>query len=100
MPSNIYRINRAGIYAVGHFRFVGLKLDLGRPRTIRQVDIHEKEIANLMDVLGIDWENGGYLSDLLEGQNVLVTDDEEGNLHSIGDPYGNRSIDLKETDNG
>lgn len=50
----------------------------------------------MLEVLGIDWEDGDFLSDLLVGHNVLVVDDIDGYPLSIGDPYGNRSMELKE----
>lgn len=96
MPSSIYRINKAGAYAVGHFKFIGMRLDLGSPQTCRQIDMDKKEVAGLLDILGIDWEDGGYVSDLLVGQNVLVADDIDGYPLCIGDPYGNHSMELKE----
>lgn len=96
MPSSIYRINKAGAYAVGHFKFIGMRLDLGSPQTCRQIDMDKKEAAGLLDILDIDWEDGGYVSDLLVGQNVLVADDIDGYPLCIGDPYGNRSMELKE----
>lgn len=96
MPSSIYRINKAGAYAVGHFKFIGMRLDLGSPQTCRQIDMDKKEVAGLLDILDIDWEDGGYVSDLLVGQNVLVTDDIDGYPLSIGDPYGNRNLELEE----
>lgn len=96
MPSSIYRINKAGAYAVGHFKFIGMRLDLGSPQTCRQIDMDKKEVAGLLDILDIDWEDGGYVSDLLVGQNVLVTDDIDGYPLCIGDPYGNRSMELNE----
>lgn len=43
MPSSIYRINKAGAYAVGHFKFIGMRLDLGSPQTCRQIDMDKKE---------------------------------------------------------
>ncbi len=96
MPSSIYRINKAGAYAVGHFKFIGMRLDLGSPQTCRQIDMDKKEAAGLLDILDIDWEDGGYVSDLLVGQNVLVVDDIDGYPLRIGDPYGNLSMELKE----
>lgn len=96
MPSSIYRINKAGAYAVGHFKFIGMRLNLGSPQTCRQIDMDKKEVAGLLDILDIDWEDGGYVSDLLVGQNVLVADDIDGYPLCIGDPYGNRSMELKE----
>lgn len=96
MPSSIYRINKAGAYAVGHFKFIGMRLDLGSPQTCRQIDMDKKEVAGLLDILDIDWEDGGYVSDLLVGQNVLVADDIDGYPLCIGDPYGNRSMELNE----
>lgn len=96
MPSSIYRINKAGAYAVGHFKFIGMRLDLGSPQTCRQIDMDKKEVAGLLDILDIDWEDGGYVSDLLVGQNVLVAGDIDGYPLCIGDPYGNRSMELKE----
>lgn len=96
MPSSIYRINKAGAYAVGHFKFIGMRLDLGSPQTCRQIDMDKKEVAGLLDILDIDWEDGGYVSDLLVGQNVLVADDIDSYPLCIGDPYGNRSMELKE----
>lgn len=96
MLSSIYRINKAGAYAVGHFKFIGMRLDLGSPQTCRQIDMDKKEAAGLLDILDIDWEDGGYVSDLLVGQNVLVVDDIDGYPLRIGDPYGNLSMELKE----
>lgn len=96
MPSSIYRINKAGAYAVGHFKFIGMRLDLGSPQTCRQIDMDKKEVAGLLDILDIDWEDGGHVSDLLVGQNVLIADDIDGYPLCIGDPYGNRSMELKE----
>lgn len=96
MPSSIYRINKAGAYAVGHFKFIGMRLDLGSPQTCRQIDMDKKEVAGLLDILDIDWEDGDYVSDLLVGQNVLVADDIDGYPLCIGDPYDNRSMELKE----
>lgn len=96
MPSSIYRINKAGAYAVGHFKFIGMRIDLGNPKTCRHIDMNKKEVTSLLEVLGIDWEDGDFLSDLLVGQYVLITDDIDGYPLSIGDPYGNRSMELKE----
>lgn len=81
---------------MGHFKFIGMRLDLGSPQTCRQIDMNKKEVAGLLDILDIDWEDGGYVSDLLVGQNVLVADDIDGYPLCIGDPYGNRSMELNE----
>lgn len=96
MPSAIYRINKAGAYAMGHFNFLGMRLDLGSPEACCYIDTSKKEVACLLDILDIDWEAGRYVAEQLAERNVLVIDDIDGYPLSIGDPYGNRSMELKE----
>lgn len=93
---SIYRINKAGAYAVGHFNLCDVRLDLGRPKTCRVVQLTPGKAMGLMRLLGADFEDGAYLADALEGQNVQLVDDEDGNPLFLGDPYGNKSIDLRE----
>ncbi|WP_217969015.1 hypothetical protein [Adlercreutzia caecimuris] len=100
MEGTVYRINFAGAYALGHFRAVGLKLHLGRPETCRELSVTAGQLADLIDCLGIDWEDGGYVSNLLIGRNVLLVDDDGGRPMSIGDPYGNGAVELSEGADG
>ena len=96
MGDATYRINKAGAYAVGHFNSIGLKIDLGRPLTCRTLDLTCRQAMKLLYCLGIDFEDGAWLSDALEGQVVIVTDDEEGHPICIGDPFGTKCVDLEE----
>lgn len=96
MDDTIYRINKAGAYAVGHFDSIGLKIALGRPLTCRMLDLTCKQAMKLLNCLDIDFEDGAWLSDALEGQVVLVTDDEEGHAIYIGDPFDTKCVDLEE----
>lgn len=95
---SIYRINKAGAWVVGHFNLCEIRLDLGRPKTCRVVTMKPGQAMGLMRYLGVDFEDGAYMADALEGQNVQLVDDEEGNPLFLGDPYGNKSIDLREAD--
>lgn len=94
----VYRINKAGAWVVGHFNLCEIRLDLGRPKTCRVVTMKPGQAMGLMYCLGVDFEDGAYMADVLEGQNILVVDDEDGNPLFLGDPYGNKSIDLREAD--
>ena len=96
MAGTVYRINFAGAYALGHFRTIGLKLHLGRPATCRELSVTAEQLADLIDCLGIDWEDGGYVSNLIIGRNVLLVDGDDGRPVSIGDPYGNGAVGLRE----
>lgn len=92
----IYRINKAGAYVVGHFNLCDVRLDLGRPKTCRVITLSPGKAMGLMRILGVDFEDGAYMADALEGQNVELVDDEDGNPLFLGDPYGNKSIDLRD----
>lgn len=94
----VYRINKAGAWVVGHFNLCEIRLDLGRPKTCRVVTMKPGQAMGLMRCLGVDFEDGAYMADALEGQNILVVDDEDGSPLFLGDPYGNKSIDLREVD--
>lgn len=94
MDGNVYRINKAGLYCIGHFRALGVKLEIGSPRTCGTIDLDYEQTAKLLDMLDIDWEDGFFLQDLLEGQNVLVGVDEQLYFKTIGDPYGNDHIEI------
>lgn len=93
---SIYRINKAGAYVVGHFNLCDVRLDLGRPKTCRAITLSPGKAMGLMRILGVDFEDGAYMADALEGKNVQLVDDEDGNPLFLGDPYGNKSIDLRE----
>lgn len=91
MAETIYRINSAGVYATGHFGSLELKIDLGRPETCRQIKLSKREMASLMDVLGVDWEDGGYVHELLVGRDVLIRDDARGYPVSFSNVYGSKT---------
>lgn len=92
----VYRINKAGAWVVGHFNLCEIRLDLGRPKTCRVIPMTTGQAVGLMRCLGVDFEDGAYMADALEGQNILVVDGEDGGPLFLGDPYGNKSIDLRE----
>lgn len=92
----VYRINKAGAWVVGHFNLCEIRLDLGRPKTCRVIPMTTGQAMGLMRCLGVDFEDGAYMADALEGQNILVVDGEDGGPLFLGDPYGNKSIDLRE----
>lgn len=92
---SIYRINKAGLYVTGHVRSSAIQLLLGNPGTCRSIDLNVRDAMGLLDVLGIDWEDGVFLNEALKDEFVMVSDDENGHSLSIGDPYGNDSVDLK-----
>lgn len=89
MSHVIYRINEAGAYATGHFRSLEIKLCLGNPHTCGCLTISQHEVKELLDILGIDWEDGVFLEKALVGQIVGVSLDENETITAIGDPYDN-----------
>ena len=97
---SVYRINTAGAFVVGHFNICDIRLDLGRPETGRAITLSPGKAMGLMRCLGVDFEDGAYMAEALRGQNILVVDDEDGNPLFLGDPYGNKSIDLREVPHG
>lgn len=90
-----YRINEAGAYVTGHFRSLEIKLCLGNPHTCGCLAISQHEVKELLDILGIDWEDGVFLEKALVGQIVSVSLDENEMITAIGDPYGNDVVLLK-----
>ena len=97
---SVYRINTAGAFVMGHFNICDIRLDLGRPETCRAITLSPGKAMGLMRCLGVDFEDGAYMAEALRGQNILVVDDEDGNPLFLGDPYGNKSIDLREVPHG
>ena len=97
---SVYRINTAGAFVLGHFNICDIRLDLGRPETCRAITLSPGKAMGLMRCLGVDFEDGAYMAEALRGQNILVVDDEDGNPLFLGDPYGNKSIDLREVPHG
>lgn len=94
MESSIWKINKAGLYGIGHFNVMGVKLLLGDPNTRLQVDLTNKKTAQLLNALDIDWEDGGFIEDLLVGQTVKVDFGDDERAVSIGDPFGHKTIKL------
>lgn len=94
MESKIFKINKAGLYCIGHYDAVGVRLLLGNPHSRGFVNLDEQDTVKLLKMLDVEWEDGGYLQDLLEGQYVLVGTD-SFKFVSIGDPYGRKSIEIK-----
>lgn len=94
METKVYRINKAGLYCIGHFRALGVRLEIGSPYTCGIIDLDYEQTVKLLDMLDIDWEDGFFLQDLLEGQNVLVGVDGSLYFKTIGDPYGNNRIEI------
>ena len=92
--SDIYRINKAGLYAIGHFNALKLCLMVGRPDTCRCIEITQEKLKELLKCLRIDWEDGDFVNDLLEGQLVSIATDDQDYIVCIGDPYGNKSVML------
>lgn len=97
---SVYRINTAGAFVVGHFNICDIRLDLGRPETCRAITLSPGKAMGLMRCLGVDFEDGAYMAEALRGQNILVVDDDDGNPLFLGDPYGNKTIDLREVPHG
>ena len=83
-----FRINKAGTYCIGHYQVMtGTKLMIGDPGTCGCINLNDKQTVELLNILRVDWEDGAYLHELLEGQIVSVG--MEGlKFVSIGDPFG------------
>lgn len=91
-----FRINKAGTYCIGHFQVVGgTKLMIGNPGTCGSIQLDDRQTVKLLNILKVDWEDGGYLHELLEGQIVSVGVDDSLKFISIGDPFGNDLILLE-----
>lgn len=65
------------------------------PHTCGCLAISQHEVKELLDILGIDWEDGVFLEKALVGQIVSVSLDENEMITAIGDPYGNDVVLLK-----
>lgn len=90
-----FRINKAGSYCIGHFQAIeGTKLLIGNPGTCGNIHLNDEQTIKLLNILKVDWEDGGYLHELLEGQIVSVGMDGLKFI-SIGDPFGNDLILLE-----
>lgn len=94
MEHNIYRINKAGLYCLGHYRVLNVKLYIGAPDTCGTITLTFDNTVKLLDMLDVDWEDGDFIQDLLEGQYVLVGLDDKLYFKTIGDPYGNDCIEI------
>ena len=92
--SNIYRINKAGLYGIGHFDVLEVRIMVGRPDTCGCIKFSQEKLRELLKCLRIDWEDGAFVNDLLEGQMVSIATDDKGYFTSIGDPYGNKVVML------
>lgn len=91
-------INKAGTYCIGHFQVLeGTRLLIGNPDTCGSIHLDDKQTIKLLNILGVDWEDGAYLQELLEGQIVSVGMDGLKFI-SIGDPFGNDIVLLEEGD--
>lgn len=95
MKPRIYKITNAGLYITGHTQTMGIKIMIGSPCTCGAVTLTEKQTFELLKILHIDCEDGGYLQDLLIDQYVLMGFDDEGYIRSVGDPFGNNAINLE-----
>lgn len=92
--NNIYRINKAGLYGIGHFGVFEIRLLIGQPDTCGSISLTQEQVKELLGYLRIDWEDGAYLADLLEGRLVAMGFDEKDCFRfvSIGDPYDNKKV--------
>lgn len=92
--NNIYRINKAGLYGIGHFGVFEIRLLIGQPDTCGAISLTQEQVKELLGYLRIDWEDGAYLADLLEGRLVAMGFDEKDcfKFVSIGDPYDNKKV--------
>lgn len=92
--SEIYRINKAGLYGIGHFGVLEVHIMVGRPDTCGSIKLTQDKLKELLNCLRIDWEDGAFVNDLLKGQMVSICTDDKGYFTSIGDPYGNKVVML------
>ena len=92
--SDIYRINKAGLYGIGHYGVFETRIMIGQPDTCGSIMLKHEKLKEVLDCLRIDWDDGGFVDDLLEGQMVSVVTDDHGYFVSIGDPYGNKVVML------
>lgn len=92
--SDTYRINKAGLYGMGHYGMFETRIMIGRPDTCGSIKLTPEKLKEVLNCLHIDWEDGGFINDLLNGQMVSITTDDDGYFISIGDPYGNKVVML------
>ena len=92
--SDIYRINKAGLYGIGHYGVLETRIMIGQPDTCGCVSLSHDKLKELLDCLRINWEDGYFINDLLTGQMVAMETDEHLLFTSIGDPYGHEKVML------
>lgn len=94
--TGVFRINEAGLYGIGHFNVFRIMLHLGRPATCISIELPPEKLKELLTILEVNWEDGAYIRDLLVGKLVMLgLTDEHGYARTIGDPYGNKSMEIK-----
>lgn len=93
--TGVYRINKAGIKLVGHFRAASIEIEIGSPGTCGVVTLSLGKAMQLLDILKISWEDGVFLHEVLRGKCVAVKCDEDLRFVSIGDPFGNDCVEVE-----
>lgn len=89
MEEKIYRINSVGAYFIGHFNTYELKMELGCPNTCMSLSFSKTSntLNKLLNELNVDWEDGGYINNLLKGQIIKVYFDQNGHACYISAPF-------------
>ena len=100
MGNNIWKIERAGLYSFGHINSCYLRVELSKPGAGWCFDLPSKRVRELIGVLDIDDEDGVYVHEVLKGKYVTAIG-RDGMTYGVpvaqvGDPYGERLIDLTE----
>ena len=98
MENDIWKIEKAGLYFFGHINRYFLHVELSRPGVGWGFAMPVERVQQFLDILGIDYEDGKYVHDILKGK--FITAISKGRMHigesvaQVGDPYGNELMDV------
>jgi len=98
MDNNIWKIEKAGLYFFGHVNRYFLHVELSRPGAGWGFAMQVEKVQEFLDILGIDYEDGKYVHDVLKGK-LITAIGKDGKTYGVsvsqvGDPYGDKLMDV------
>lgn len=94
--NNIFKVEKCGAYYFAHYNLFSIHFVLIRPGACVHLDLSDEKTKELINLLNLDCENGKYITEILEGQYIHLIFDDNYEINSIGDPYGEKHIKIKE----
>ncbi len=100
MENDIWKIEKAGLYFFGHINLWCFKVEISRRGTHWAFSMLAEKVPALLDILDIDYEDGLYAYEALQGKLITVIPESNDTFASdnkvvkVGDPYGMELIDI------